>query len=230
MDIKGVQKISLIEYPGRVSCVVFLPGCNFRCPFCYNTGLVLTPENVESMPGQEFFSFLEGRKKWIEAVVVTGGEPCLSPDLPELIKKIKEMEYLVGLETNGTNPRMLERLIKENLVDYIAMDIKGPKERYPEIAGAKVNIRDIQKSIDLVRGSGLQYEFRTTFVPGLVGKQDMKRVGKWLEGAERYGVQRFMPKACLDKTFESKVPYSKEELEEIAGIARKFFKKVEVRE
>lgn len=230
VEIKGLQKMSLIEYPGKVACVVFLGGCNFRCPFCYNPGLVLEPEKQPTIPGEEFFSFLEERKGWVDAVVITGGEPTLHKGLPEFIRKIKGMGYLVGLETNGTNPGMLEGLIKGKLLDFIGMDVKAPKERYREVVGAEVRVEDIQKSIGLVRGSGIQHEFRTTFVPGLVGKGDMEKIGKWLEGAEQYEIHRFRPLTTLDKEFESKEPYSKKELGEIAGIARKFFRKVEVRE
>ena len=230
VEIKGLQKMSLIEYPEKAACVVFLPGCNFRCPFCYNPDLVLRPETQPTIPEGEFFKFLEDRKKWLDAVAITGGEPTLSQDLPDFIRKIKDLGYLVGLETNGTNPGMLEQLIGEKLVDFIGMDIKAPLERYREVVGVEVNTRDIQKSIDLVRSSGLKYEFRTTFVPGLLGKEDMERMGKWLEGIESYQIHVFRPQNTLDKTFESKVPYSKKELGEIADIARKFFKKVGVGE
>ena len=228
VEIKGLQKMSLIDYPGKISCVVFLPGCNFRCPFCQNPDLVV-PEKLKTIPESEFFGFLEKRKNWLDGAILTGGEPTLQPDLPDFIRKIKELGYQVALETNGSNPGMLGQLIKEGLLDFLAMDVKSAPERYKDVVGVEVDIEKIKKSTELVKNSGIEYQFRTTFVPGLVGKVDAEKIGQWLEGAESYAVQNFRPKTCLDKTFESLSPYSKEELEDIARIARRFFKKVEVR-
>jgi pyruvate formate lyase activating enzyme len=227
--ISGLQKMSLIDYPGKVAAVVFMPHCNFRCPYCCNPALVLEPDTQPKMPEEEFFEFLEGRKKWLDGVAITGGEATTHKDLPEFIRKVKGMGFLVCLETNGTNPHMIEQLIRDKLVDYLAMDIKGPKERYSEITCTQVNIEDIQKSIDLIRNSGIEYEFRTTFVPGLIERADMEKMGKWLEGIEQYEIHKFVPKTTLDKAFELRIPYTSEELEAIADIARKFFKKVEIR-
>lgn len=225
-----MRDMSLLDYPGKVSCVVFLPGCNFRCPFCFNPGFVLIPEKQPTIPEGHFFWFLEERRQWLDGVAITGGEPTLSRGLPDFIAEIKKRGYLVCLETNGSNPKMLDELIKEKLLDYIAMDIKGPLERYSEIVGASVNKRDIQRSVDLVRTSGLEYEFRTTFVPGLVGKQDVEKIGIWLKGSRLYGVQRFVPWNTLDKSFETKATFSRKNLEHIAQIAGNFFKNVEIRQ
>ena len=163
-------------------------------------------------------------------MVITGGEPTIHKDLPEFIRKIKAAKYLVCLETNGTNPEMLEELLKGKLLDYLAMDIKASPERYAEVVLTEVNMQKVKRSANILRNSGIEYQFRTTYVPGLVGKDDAERIGQWLDGAESYAVQNFSPKRCLDKSFESKKPYSKEEIEEIAGIARRFFKDVQVRE
>jgi pyruvate formate lyase activating enzyme len=162
-------------------------------------------------------------------VVITGGEPTLQKDLPQLIRKIKDLGYLVCLETNGTNPGMLEELLKGNLLDCLAMDIKAAPERYRDVVKAEVDMDKVRRSAGIVRNSGIEYQFRTTYVPGLVGKEDARGIGRWLKGSESYAVQNFRPKKCLDKAFESRVPYSKEEIEEIAGVAREFFKKVVVR-
>ena len=228
-EIKGLQKMSLIDYPGKVSCVVFLGGCNFRCPFCHNPDLI-NPGKLETVPEKEFLEFLKKRRKWLDGVVITGGEPTLQKDLPGFIRKIKDLGYLVCLETNGTNPGVLEELLKGKLLDYLAMDIKAAPERYREAAGTEVDMDKVRRSAGIVRNSGIEHQFRTTFVPGLVGKEDARKIGQWLKGSESYAVQNFRPKNCLDKAFESRVPYSKEGIEEIAGIARKFFRKVEVRE
>ena len=201
----------------RVSCIMLIL-------------LLFRVGEIRTIPEEDFLRFLEERKKWLDGVVITGGEPTLHPDLPGFIRKIKGLGYLVELETNGTNPKMLEELVREKLLDYLAMDIKAAPGRYQKAAGVGVDLEKIKKSADILRNSGIDYQFRTTVVPGLVGKEDAEEIGKWLEGAESYAVQNFSPKACLDKTFESKQPYSKKELEEIAGVARKFFKRVEVKE
>lgn len=229
MDIKGIQKTSMIDYPGKMSSVLFLPRCPFRCGFCYNIDLVTGWEKLDTIDEREVLNFLKDRKKWLEGVSVTGGEPTVHKDLPDFLRKVKELGYAVKLDSNGSNPYMLEGLIKEGLVDYIAMDVKGPKERYDEICGVKVNIKLIEMSIELIRGSGLEYEFRTTAVPGLIGTEDIRKVGEWLKGAKRYYIQQFFPRKTLDVAFENARPYKKEVLQEMLEAAKPFFEKVEIR-
>ncbi|TFG35553.1 MAG: anaerobic ribonucleoside-triphosphate reductase activating protein, partial [Parcubacteria group bacterium] len=175
IEIGGLQKTTLIDYPGRLAATVFLIGCNFRCPFCYSAELVL-PDKAKNQPRlsqKEFFSFLRERKGLLEAITVCGGEPSLNKDLPIFIRKIKKLGYLVKLDTNGSNPAMLKELIKEKLVDYIAMDIKAPKDSYEKIGGKGVNIDDIEKSIDILKQNKVDYEFRTTIVPTIHSKEDI---------------------------------------------------------
>jgi len=228
MIIKGMQKLTLIDYPGKVACTLFTFGCNFRCPYCQNPELVIgTPDSA--IEEKTILEFLEERKGFLDAVCITGGEPTLYEDLPEFIKKIKHIGYLVKLDTNGTNLNMLKRVVEENLIDYIAMDIKAPLERYEEVVRVEVNEEEIRRTTDFIMKCGLEYEFRTTVVPGLIGKEDIEKIGEWLEGAEKYCIQQFNNEKVLDPSFKQKKPYSRQELEELAEIARKYFQKVEIR-
>jgi pyruvate formate lyase activating enzyme len=229
LPVKGMQKTSLIDYPGKICSILFLAGCNFRCGFCQNPDLITDTGSLPSMPESEIFDFLSSRKKWIDGVCITGGEPCLYKDLPDFVRKIKETGLLVKLDTNGTAPGMLEYLVKNKLVDYIAMDIKASPERYEKVAGAEMEIKDIEKSIELIKNSGIEYEFRTTVVPGLFDKEEALKIGKWLKGSKRYFIQQFRPDTVLDGKFKAVKPFSEAELKEFAGLLRPFFEKVEVR-
>lgn len=217
IEIGGLQKTTLIDYPGRLAATVFLMGCNFRCPFCYSAELVL-PNKMKSHPRfsqKEFFSFLKERKGLLEAVAICGGEPSLNKDLPVFIKKIKKMGYLVKLDTNGSNSEMLKKLIKGKLVDYIAMDIKAPRDKYEKIIGHSVKIDDIEKSIGILKENKVDYEFRTTVVPSLHSKQDIINIARWIGPAKRYYLQNFMPKKTLDSRLEKEKPHSNEFFSEI---------------
>jgi len=228
LPIKYIQKTCLIDFPGKVSCVVFLGGCNFRCGFCHNPDLV--ENKIPDISEQEVFDFLEKRKKWIDGVVISGGEPLLYDEISSFVEKIKKMGYLIKIDTNGTNPRLLKRLIDKNLVDYIAMDIKNSLDKYKETVEAEVNLDDIKKSVELIKNSSLDYEFRTTIVPSLHTKEDIERIGTWLKGAKKFVIQNFRPKNCLDKEFEKKKSFSKEILEEFKAIVSKFIDNVEIRD
>lgn len=216
LQIKGLVKTSLIDYPKKIACTIFLGGCNFRCGFCHNKQLVLEPEKVESVDKDEFFSFLDRRKGKLEGVVICGGEPCFNEGLIEFITKIKEKGYLVKLDTNGSFPDILGRLIDEKLIDYVAMDIKYPFERYDKFE------RNIRRSVRLVINSGIDHEFRTTVVPGFLSKNDLIKISKSLEGGKRFFLQQFRNKSCLNQEFEKIVPFSKEKLEEFARDCAKF--------
>lgn len=229
LKIKGFQKISLIDYPAHTSCVVFLAGCNFRCPYCQNPALVLNPDNLKTIKESDFLEFLTKRKKWLDGVVITGGEPCINDDLPELIKKIKSLNYKVKLDTNGTNPEMLKELTDKKLIDYVAMDIKAPLEKYDLITKVKVDKKTIQKSIDIIRNSGIGYEFRMTVVPTLIEEDDIKKIGEWLKQSKKFALQQFSNKICLDKSFEKVKPYPKERLDEFKKLLEPYFDEVEVR-
>jgi len=226
---KGIQKTTLIDFPRHVACTLFLSKCNFRCGYCYNTSLVLEQETGISLSEQNVFDFLEERKNFLDGVCITGGEPTLHSELPGFCKKIKEKGFLVKLDTNGTNPKMLEFLVKKNLVDFIAMDIKAPEEKYSKICGAKADLEKIKKSIELIKNSGIDYEFRTTLVP-LLSEKDLLSIGELLKGSKKFVLQQFhKDMALLNPEFKKLEPYSKEKLEEFAEKLRPFFESIEIR-
>ena len=231
MLIGGLQKTTLIDYPGKIAATVFLIGCNFRCPFCYSSELVL-PEKIKNQPEfseKDFFKFLKSRKELLESVVICGGEPTINKDLPDFIKKIKKMGFLVKIDTNGSNPQMLKILIDQKLIDYVAMDIKGPKQKYDEFTGKKVNIRKIQKSIDILKEGRIDYEFRSTIVPSLHTRGDILNMAKWIKGAKKYYLQNFRPEKTIEPLFEKTKPYPQEFLLEIQKTISPFFEICRIR-
>jgi pyruvate formate lyase activating enzyme len=228
MKIGGFQKTSLLDYPDRISAIVWASGCNFRCPFCYNPSLALGNGNV--FPEEEILSFLSKRKGLVEGVVVTGGEPLMQDDLPVFLTKIKSLGFLVKVDTNGSYPEKLEGLIENHLVDYIAMDVKAPKEKYQQLAGVPVDVSKINASIDLIKKNAPQYEFRTTFVPTLLTKEDIVEIARWLKGADRYFLQQFKKMTpVLSKGLDQVVPYPREYFQETLAAIQPFFKQCSVR-
>lgn len=230
MKIVGLQKLSLIDYPGKPSCVVFLGGCNLRCPWCHSPDLV-DPDLIKKAPEiekEEFFSFLKKRKKVLEGVVVCGGEPTVNEKLPDFIEEISSLGYSVKLDTNGTNPDMLESLLKKNLLDYVAMDLKAPPERYKEAIGTHVSSSTLRKSIELIKKME-DYEFRTTVVPGIHEKKDLIDIAKSIKGAKRYYLQNFRGKRTLSKKFQGKDSFDKEFLEEVKEEISDFFEICKIR-
>jgi pyruvate formate lyase activating enzyme len=213
MIIAGLQHFSLIDYPGKICAIVFTQGCNFRCPYCHNPELVDPNRFQQTINYDTIFSFLEKRKGEIDAVEITGGEPTIQNDLEEFIQKIKDMGYLVKLDTNGSNSIILEQLISKNLIDYIAMDIKAPLKKYKEITGVNVDTKEIEKCINLITGSGIEYEFRTTWVNSLLSEKDILEIGKILKGAKRYILQEFIPSKTLDNRFFKKPKLSMKQFE-----------------
>ncbi len=232
MIIGGLQKTTLIDYPGKVACTVFLAGCNFRCPWCYSSELVL-PEKIKKQPRiseKEFFRFLRGKKGLLDGVVLCGGEPTLNNDLPEFIKKIKGLGFLVKLDTNGSRPDMLKKLIGKKLLDYIAMDIKAPLGiKYQKAIGVKVGLEDIRKSVEIIKRSGIDYEFRTTVVPGIHAKKDVIQIAKDISPAKAYFLQNFRAEKNLDPKFKKIRSYPKTFLEEIKKEISGFFEVCRVR-
>lgn len=207
MIIGGIQKLTLIDYPGKLACTVFLAGCNFRCPWCYSSELVL-PEKIKNQPKiaeEEVLEFLESKKGLIEGVVICGGEPTIQKDLESFIKKIKEKQFLVKLDTNGSNPKMLKDLVSKKLIDYVAMDIKLPKERYSELTK---DPDKIEESVEFLKKNKVDYEFRTTVIPDVLKKEDILSIAKWLKGAKKYYLQNFRPEKTLDPKFEKIKPCS----------------------
>ena len=180
MQIVGLQKMTLLDYPGKVACTVFLAGCNFRCPFCHN-GELLAGEQPVGITEEEFFSFLKSRVGFLDGVCITGGEPTLYPDLPDFIRKIKEMGYPVKLDTNGYRPEVLKGLLAEGLLDYVAMDVKNCPERYAETVGLpEVEIKRLEESISLLLSGNIPYEFRTTLVSEFHNQAAIRKMGEWL--------------------------------------------------
>ena len=227
MKIKGLQKQTLIDYPGKIACTIFTFGCNFKCSYCHNPELIVDDGRPE-IKEDDILEFLKERKGFLDGVCITGGEPTLNKELLEFIAKIKKLGFLVKLDTNGTNPDMLKELIDKKLIDYIAMDIKAPLESYENVTNAKVNKEGIKKSVDIIKKFG-NYEFRTTVVPGLFNEESAMEIGEWLKGSKRFYIQQFRGIKTLDKSFVCKKSFTKEELMKFCNILKPYFEKCEIR-
>ena len=212
MNLQGYQKLTLLDFPSKVACTVFTGGCNFKCPFCHNASLVLSPNEFKSAQ-EDIFIYLSSRKGIIDGVCITGGEPLLQPDIEDFIVKVKELGLLVKLDTNGSFPSKLKTLLDKGLLDYVAMDIKASKENYSKLCGADINIKDIEKSVEILKESNIPYEFRTTAVKELHTKEDFYNIGLWLKGAEKYFIQGFVDSGNLIK--EGLSAFSAAEMKEL---------------
>lgn len=227
MLIGGLQKSSLIDYPGKISAVIFTQECNFKCPYCHNPELI--KGNGKREKKKEIIEFLQSRISKLDGVVITGGEPTLHKDLPVFIKQIKGMEFAVKLDTNGTNPDMLDHLIKKNLIDYVAMDIKAPIERYSDIVYAKTDTNKILKSIEILKNSNINYEFRTTVVKSQLSFDDFEKIGELIQGSQRYYLQRFVPTKTLNESFLNEATYTDEEFTSIIKVLEQYVEKISLR-
>jgi len=212
MKFKALQKLSVIDYPGKLCVIAFTGGCNFRCSYCHNPELVIGYEKLPDIDEKEILSLMEKRRGFIDGISITGGEPTLHKELPEFISRIKEAGFLVKLDTNGTNPDMLIKII--NNLDYVAMDIKATPSKYKEVTGVDVDISSIDKSIEIIMNSGVDYEFRTTVFPEFFNKEDAKQIGEWLKAAKRYVLQRPRVIKTLSGNFKDAKLYSDTELKE----------------
>ena len=193
MRIGGLQKLTLLDYPGKVACTVFLSGCNLRCPYCHNPALVLPEQsNAPGIPESEVFAFLEQRKGKLDGICITGGEPTLQPELPGFLEKLCGLGYAIKLDTNGTNPGMLNGLLHDGILNYVAMDIKNSPSRYAETCGGADVLSKVRESADLLLNSPTDYEFRTTVCKPLHTEKEMEEIGRWLRGAKRYFLQPFV--------------------------------------
>ena len=219
MLIKGLQKTTLLDYPGKVACTIFTGGCNFRCPFCHNASLV-TKIDDNNIPEEEILSYLSKRKGILDGVCVTGGEPLLQNDIIPFLKKIKDIGLLIKLDTNGSRPNVLKQIISLGLVDYIAMDIKNSKEKYALTCGLDDFPDDAETSIDIIMRSGIPYEFRTTVVKELHDKEDIISIAERIKGTERYFLQGFIDSGDIidNKTYSA---YTAEEMKEILNDVKK---------
>ena len=192
MEIHGLQKLTLLDYPGRTACTVFTGRCNYRCPFCHNGALVLAPESQPALPEEEILRFLEKRRRLLDGVAVTGGEPTLQEDLPAFLRRVKDLGYAVKLDTNGTRPGVLRALLGEGLVDYVAMDVKAAPEKYAAAVGLPAcDLAPVRESAALLMEGAADFEFRTTVVEQLHTPEDFDAVGRWLRGEEKYFLQAF---------------------------------------
>jgi len=227
MRLGGLQRSSLIDYPKKVCAIVFTIGCNFRCPYCHNPELV--DETAEEVPEDDFFSFLVSRVGLLDAVTITGGEPTMHKDLIAFITRIKELGFLVKLDSNGTRPDVLETLIDQQLVDYVAMDIKAPLQKYEQTIARPVDIEKIRDSINLLIQDKVSYEFRTTVVKALLSPEDFHRIGALIQGAKQYYLQRFVPTKLLNPGFRKKVTYSDAEFNELQTIMNQYVSICQIR-
>lgn len=218
IHIKGFIPSGMLDWPGKLAATVFLAGCNFRCPYCQNFELVLYHKKFKDIEVDELLSYLVSRRMWVEHLVVTGGEPTISTGIFSFLRMLKESGFKVKLDTNGSRPKVLKKLINDGLVDFIAMDVKGPIERYPEIVKAPVDLEAIYESIKtIVMSDGLEYEFRLTFVPGLLNVDDVVATAKKLKdiGAEKLVIQQFQNSSTLDESLRTRSPLPRRYLEDV---------------
>ncbi len=228
MLIGGFQKLTLLDFPGKVACILFTPGCNFKCPFCHNGGLVthIDPQTFQTQ--EEVLSYLQKRKGLLDGIVITGGEPLLQDGLQDFLVRVKAMGYAVKLDTNGTFPRKLKSLVEADLVDYVAMDIKNTPEKYPLTAGCPgLSLQDVEESIEFLLSDAVDYEFRTTVTAELHTPQDIVAIAKWIRGAKRYYLQNFIDSGDLVGTGNS--PVSPEILAQMRKNAQDMVSEVMVR-
>lgn len=227
MKIGGFEKSTLIDYPDKIACMIYTIGCNFHCPYCHNPELV--NETAEEISLDSIMRFLRKRTKLLDGVVITGGEPTMHEDLPKVMYRIKKMGYLIKLDTNGTRPATIRNLIDRKLVDYIAMDIKSPLEKYSNTVARPVFSDTIKQSIKILMSSPIEYEFRTTVVKSLLSPEDMENIGKEIKGAKRYYLQKYNDRKILNPQFKNKVTYTDEEFKKFKKKLLKYVKICEIR-
>lgn len=233
MRIGGLQKLSLIDFPGKISAVVFTQGCNFRCQFCHNASLVIPEKFSTQYSEDDIFEFLHKRHGQIDGVVISGGEPTLHHDLKAFIEQIKNLGFSIKLDTNGTSPNVLQDLYNCNLLDYVAMDIKHELSKYNEIIGTVVNIKNIQHSINIIQSSNIPYEFRTTIVPAFHNEHDIVSIAKQISGANRLALQEFVPDHAIVSSLTNEnslfTPDNKSKLNNIIEQCKQYVNEVTIR-
>ena len=227
--IGGVQKTTLIDFPGKIAAIVFTQGCNFRCGYCHNPSLLINKSELNNYTEEDFFSFLQTRTGKLDGVVITGGEPTLQSGLYDFIKKIKQMGFAVKLDTNGTNPDVIEKLLNDNLLDYIAMDIKAPIEKYENIVCTNIKQENILRSIYLIINCKINYEFRTTVIKSQLSFDDFDKIGQMINGAKRYYMQKFVPSEIFDHNLINEQTYTDNEFKTICENLKKYIEFVNFR-
>ncbi len=225
MKIGGLQKSSLIDYPSKIAAIIFTQGCNFRCGYCHNPEL-LGSEGKTSYSEESVLEFLKSRTGLLDGVVITGGEPTLQKDLVDFVHQVKSLGFAVKIDTNGTSPEVIETLLSQNLVDYIAMDIKAPLEKYETITQTKTDPQKIQNSIKIIMNSGVEYEFRTTVLKSQLCLEDFDEIGKLICGSEKYFLQKFVSSKIFDESLNGAETYSDEEFASIKLILNQYMTKI----
>lgn len=220
MKIGGIQKLSTVDYPGYIAACIFTIGCNMRCGYCHNPELVLPERYIDAIPVEDIMMFLESRRGLLDAVVVSGGEPTMHEDLPEFIAGIKRLGFRVKLDTNGTNPHMVRQLIDDGLVDFVAMDIKGPLEKYMQIAARPVDTAAITATI--TEAQRVDHEFRTTIVAGDIVPGDIEKVGQMVRGARRFALQKFVPGDTLSMAYAAASTFTDHQMSEAKAIMQRY--------
>jgi pyruvate formate lyase activating enzyme len=217
IEIKGFSETSFLDWPGKICSVLFLPFCNFRCPYCHNHPLIFHPEQYTTVPLEDILVRLHSLRTWIDGVCLTGGEPTLHADLPLLVQEIKRDGFLVKLDTNGSHPQMLENLIEGEEIDFVSMDVKAPLDpfRYSRSIGLPVKLKPILESIEILKRGKVEYEFRMTVVPGLHQEEDIRMLGDQLKSGQRFILQNFNPENPLDPSLRNTVPYDPKVLKKI---------------
>jgi pyruvate formate lyase activating enzyme len=225
LEVKGFTESSFLDWDGKVVSTLYVANCNFRCPFCHNSGLIETPDAYTTIPMKKIEDFITERKDFIDGICLTGGEPCLHKNkgLFEFLKRIKSLGFRIKFDTNGFDPECLRKIIDQKLVDYIAMDIKGPLDkRYDKLSGIKTDLQKIKASIKLIMESGIDYEFRTTLIPTLLDDKDVKDIARSIAGAKKFVIQQFVPQHTWDESLRDVKPHAKEKIEETIHAAKEF--------
>jgi pyruvate formate lyase activating enzyme len=230
VKLKGWVRTSLIDFPDHIATILFTGGCNFRCPMCHNPDLVLRAGEMPDLLQKEVWAFLRRRAGLVDGVVITGGEPTIQPNLIPFLRRVRELGLAVKLDTNGYRPDVLAALLNEELLDYVAMDVKAPPDKYPLLTGrADVKPSRVAESVEILTARGLPSEFRTTVVPGLLVEEDIEKIARWLTKAKRYVLQHFRPVNTLDPALEKVTPYQADQLQEMAKRAGRWVAQVTVR-
>ena len=228
MRIQGLQKLTLLDYPGKTACTLFLGGCNFHCPFCHNGALVTGVDENEDIPEEDIFSFLKKRQGILDGVCISGGEPLIQPGLDEFLKKIRDLGYKIKLDTNGSFPERLERFVEEGLIDQIAMDLKNSKEKYAQTIGVEAfDIRPVEESVEFLLEGHITYAFRTTVVREFHQKADFEQMGLWIRGARQYYLQQFKDSGGVIR--KGLHAYDEKVLNQAQEIMAQYVQKVEIR-
>lgn len=226
MRIGGIQKTSLTDYPGQIAAIVFTQGCNLKCPYCYNPALNAADQEKDLINTEEILEFFKKRKGKLDAAVVTGGEPTLQSSLRDFLRQLKDMGYLVKLDTNGTRPDIVIDLCEKELVDYVAMDVKAPPEKYERLAGVQVDIERLRQGISYVINSGFSHEFRTTMTPSLLDKQDIPRIGELIKGGDKWYLQKLLSFEVdlIDSNLKNTSAFTDREMEEMRAAGSEYVK------